>query len=91
MIDVSQVRKLNVAIRIGAQAGTVKVYGNAVQVEQETSTLGSVFNEHLIMAIPPTNRNSTQMLHISPGVVADVANASGWSAILPDSQPHFTD
>lgn len=75
-IDVSQVQTLNVAMRVGAQTSTVKVVGNPVQVDQVTSTLGSVFNENEISTLPLTNRNYTQMLHMSAGVVADVADAS---------------
>ena len=49
---------------------------NAQTVELESSTLGGLVDETAIQALPLSNRNYTQILGLSPGVVVDLPNAT---------------
>jgi hypothetical protein len=75
--------KVNVAGTVTADAAfeltsastEVSVVGNAQQVDTSSSEVGMVVEQKLVTALPLSSRNFTQILALSPGVNASVANA----------------
>ena len=74
-VTVSQTTSLNVALAVGAVGEAVHVLGDSEIVDIDSSTLGGVVNETAVQALPLSNRNYTQILGLSPGVVVDLPNA----------------
>lgn len=75
-VTVGQTASLSVALRVADTNQTVQVQGNASVAELESSTLGGVVDETAIRELPLSNRNYTQILGLSPGIVVDLPNAS---------------
>lgn len=61
---------------IGTKGETVEVSGFASMAQTESSTLGGVVNETAIRTLPLSSRNYTQILGLSPGVIADLPTAT---------------
>jgi len=74
-VTVSQTTSLNVTLAVGAVGEAVHVLGDSEIVDIDSSTLGGVVNETAVQALPLSNRNYTQILGLSPGVVVDLPNA----------------
>ena len=74
-VTVSQTTSLNVILAVGAVGQVMRVQGGSEIADLETSTLGGVVNETAVQALPLSNRNYTQILGLSPGVVVDLPNA----------------
>lgn len=74
-INVAETRTLNVSMTVGTAGESVTVEGAAAQVQTENATLGSVVGEQTLRSLPLTTRNYTQILHLAPGVEAELANA----------------
>jgi hypothetical protein len=75
-IAVTETAKFNVTLKAGGATETVVVTTNEEIVQTESSTLGRVVDEKTVSGIPLVTRNFTQILALSPGVSADVNNAS---------------
>ena len=75
-VTVSETTSLNVSLTIAAESTSVKVANDAEVAELESSTLGGLVNETAIQGLPLSNRNFTQILGLSPGVVVDLPNAT---------------
>jgi hypothetical protein len=76
VVTASQVTSVNLSLSIASAGTTVQVASSAEQVQLESSTLGGLVNERAIRALPLSNRNYTQILGLSPGVVVDLPDAS---------------
>ena len=74
-VTVSQTTSLNVTLAVGAVGQVVHVQGGSEVVDLDTATLGGVVDEMAVQALPLSNRNYTQILGLSPGVVVDLPNA----------------
>jgi len=74
-VTVSQTTSLNVTLAIEQAGASVQVVASPQTAELESSTLGGVVNETAVQALPLSNRNYTQILGLSPGVVVDLPNA----------------
>jgi Carboxypeptidase regulatory-like domain/TonB-dependent Receptor Plug Domain len=70
-VTASETSSVNVLLKIAGTSSTVKVDGAAV-AELESSTLGGLVDHAAIEALPLSSRNYTQILGLSPGVVADL-------------------
>lgn len=75
-VTVSQTTSLNVKLAVAAAGTSVQVEANAETVESESSTLGGLVDERAIRALPLSSRNYTQILGLSPGVIADLPTAT---------------
>jgi hypothetical protein len=76
-VTVSETTSLNVKLAIAAASASVQVAsGDAEVVNLESSTLGGLVDEAAIKALPLSNRNYTQILGLSPGVVVDLPTAT---------------
>ncbi len=75
-VTVSETSSINVSLAVAGAPSTVQVQSAAETAQLETSTLGSVVDETAIRALPLSNRNYTQILGLTPGVVVDLPNAA---------------
>jgi len=83
LVTGSETTALNVTLAIPGASASVRVTGNAEMVESESSTLGRAVEQEAIQALPLANRNYTQILGLSPGVVVALPDAT---ALGRDSQ-----
>ena len=67
---------LELKLNIGKASDTVEVSGAADLAQTETSTLGRAIDEEAILSLPLANRNYTQLIALSPGVVVELPNAA---------------
>ena len=75
-VTVSETTSLNVSLTIATASTYVQVANDAEVAELEGSTLGGLVNDTAIQGLPLSNRNFTQILGLSPGVVVDLPNAT---------------
>jgi len=65
-----------VTLAVAGATTNVQVSSNSDITELESSTLGGLVNERAINALPLSTRNYTQILGLSPGVIADLPTAT---------------
>jgi hypothetical protein len=75
-VTVSESAFLSLTLSVAGSATTVEVDSDTEMVQQESSTLGRVVNQQAIEALPLANRNFTQILSLSPGVVVALPDAA---------------
>jgi len=75
-INVTETEVLNCTLEIGMPSETVTVAADAEVLQTSTSTLGTLVDGDEVVALPLTTRNYTQILDLSTGVTASVANAT---------------
>lgn len=66
---------LDVKLRLGATATAIDVSGTAELAQTESAALGRVTDDKTLVALPLANRNFTQILALSPGVLMGVPDA----------------
>ncbi len=74
-VDIAATVTIDAAFELGETATQVQVVSEAQQVDTSTSAVGMVVEQELVTALPLSSRNFTQILALSPGVNASVANA----------------
>jgi Carboxypeptidase regulatory-like domain/TonB-dependent Receptor Plug Domain len=75
-VAVAETAVVDVSLEVGAPTTQVQVEGKPELAQTESSTLGRVTDQTTIVALPLANRNFSQILALSPGIVTDVANAA---------------
>lgn len=75
-VTASETTSLNVSLVLASVAQSVQVKASAEDADLESSTLGGLVDHTAIESLPLSNRNYTQILGLSPGVVVDLANAT---------------
>jgi Carboxypeptidase regulatory-like domain len=76
-VNVTETAVLNQALQIGAQASQVTVEATTEAIQTENVTNGGVVSGQEITTLPLVSRNYTQVINLSPGVVANASTASG--------------
>lgn len=76
-VNVTETPVVNRSLHVGSQSQKVTVEANAPAIQTQNATIGGVIGSHTITSLPLSTRNYTQILDLSPGVVTNVANASG--------------
>jgi Carboxypeptidase regulatory-like domain/TonB dependent receptor len=71
-VTVSETSSLNVPLTIAGASANVRVEGASQIADVESSTLGGLVDYAAIQELPLSSRNYTQILGLSPGVVADL-------------------
>jgi Carboxypeptidase regulatory-like domain/TonB dependent receptor len=71
-VTVSETTTLNVVLAVAQAKSSIRVEASPEIVQLESSTLGGLVNESAIRALPLSSRNYTQILGLSPGVIADL-------------------
>lgn len=75
-VFVTEKADLRLALEVGAPTQTIEVEAETALLKTEDSALGNVTEGQAVSQLPLTNRNFTQIVGLSPGVVANVNNAS---------------
>jgi hypothetical protein len=75
-VTVGETASLDVMLSIAAVGESVQVNQDSQIADLESSTVGGVVNKTAIEALPLSNRNYTQILGLSPGVVVGLPNAA---------------
>ena len=75
-VNVTETAVLNQAMQVGGQSIEVTVQGTAEAIQTENVTNGGVVSGDEITSLPLVSRNYTQVINLSPGVVANAATAS---------------
>jgi hypothetical protein len=75
-VFVTETERVNVRLQIGPISQSITVQGEATLLETENPAMGHVTNGDLVRDLPLVTRNYTQIIGLSPGVFADVNNAS---------------
>src|SRR5579863_424114 len=75
-VTASEVSAVNVTMTVANANSSVQVSSEQQILDTESSTLGSLVDKARIEALPLANRNYTQILGLSPGVVVDLPNAA---------------
>jgi hypothetical protein len=70
-VTASETTSVNVMLKVAGASSAVQV-DSSVMAELESSTLGGLVDHAAIQALPLSSRNYTQILGLSPGVVADL-------------------
>ncbi len=75
VISVTETTVLNVRLKVGAASETIEVRGAPPIVDTTTNTLGEVVSPSQVQSLPLVNRNFTQIMDLSSGVVSSVTRA----------------
>jgi len=75
-VFVTETEVVNIRLELGEITQTVTVNGESAALETENPALGHVTDGEMVRDLPLVNRNYTQIIGLSPGVVTDVNNAS---------------
>jgi Carboxypeptidase regulatory-like domain/TonB-dependent Receptor Plug Domain len=74
-IVVTETTVQNVALKVGTTSTTIEVKVTAPVVETTTNALGDVVTTQQVESLPLVNRNYTQIMTLSAGVIASVTRA----------------
>ncbi|HXJ16554.1 MAG TPA: carboxypeptidase-like regulatory domain-containing protein, partial [Candidatus Polarisedimenticolia bacterium] len=75
-VNVTETAVLNHSLEVGAQTQQVTVEATAVTIQTENATNGGLVSGAEVTGLPLVSRNYTQIVSLSPGVVANVTSAS---------------
>ncbi len=75
-VAAGEVRSLDATLFLERTKTEVNVSANQQIANLESSTLGSLVDRRTIDSLPLANRNFTQILGLSPGVIVDLPNAA---------------
>jgi hypothetical protein len=75
-IDVTATAVLNRGLLVGETTQQVTVQANAETIQTQNATVGSLVSGKTVTSLPLSTRNFTQIIDLSPGVVANVATAT---------------
>jgi hypothetical protein len=94
-IVVTETATLNIRLEVGGATESVTIESSQQLAQTENVTLGRVTTEREVKELPLVTRNYTQILGLSPGVIANVNNAnelgrgsSGLSGAAGDVHAH---
>jgi hypothetical protein len=75
-VNVTETRLLDHALEVGAQSQQVTVESNVETIQAQNATVGGLVSGETVTELPLSTRNFTQVIDLSPGVVANVATAT---------------
>lgn len=75
-VVVSETAILKVKMEIGVAETSMQISSTGELAQTESAALGRVTDENTITALPLANRNYTQILALSPGVLVELPNAA---------------
>lgn len=76
VVNATEKITLNGSLQVANVGTTVEVSATAQLVQAETTTLGRVIDERLTTALPLPTKNYTQLLALSTGTSADIADTA---------------
>jgi hypothetical protein len=75
-VNVTETAVVNHSLEVGAQTQQVTVEATAVTIQTQNAANGGLVSGAEVTALPLVSRNYTQIVSLSPGVVANVTSAS---------------
>jgi hypothetical protein len=75
-VAAGEVHSLDATLYVGNATTAVSVTANQQIADLESSTLGTLIDRQAIESLPLANRNFTQILGLSPGIVVDLPNTA---------------
>jgi Carboxypeptidase regulatory-like domain/TonB dependent receptor len=75
-VNVTETPVLNRSLEVGAQSEQVTVESNVETIQTQNATNGGVVSSQEVTSLPLVSRNYTQIINLSPGVVANATSAS---------------
>jgi hypothetical protein len=75
-VGASEIATVELRLAVASAPSSVEVSNLIDLAQTESSTLGGVVNETAIRTLPLSSRNYTQILNLSPGVIADIPTAT---------------
>jgi outer membrane receptor protein involved in Fe transport len=69
-VNVDVVSRVNVALEVGSVTQSVVVTSEAIMMQTDSSSLGSVVNQNTVENVPVSGRNVNNLLTLVPGVQA---------------------
>jgi hypothetical protein len=75
-INVTETAVLNQKLEVGATSTTLTVESTVETVQTQNATVGTLVGSETVTTLPLSSRNYTQIIDLSPGVVANVASAA---------------
>jgi len=73
-LQVQQTERFDVSLEVGQTSELVEVRAEALQLNTEDATVGTVIENERIVELPLNGRNFLQLIALSPNVNADFAN-----------------
>jgi hypothetical protein len=75
-VNITETPVLNQKLEVGAQSEQVTVESTAETVQTQNATVGALVGAKEVTDLPLSSRNYTQIIDLSPGVVANVSSAA---------------
>jgi hypothetical protein len=75
-VNVTETARLDITLEVGSVQEQVIVTAETQLLQTESSALGRVTDRELVSNLPLVTRNYTQIVTLSPGIAANVNNAS---------------
>ncbi len=75
-VNVTETAVLNRRLEVGAQTQSVTVQATTEAIQTQSAANGGVVSGQEITSLPLVSRNYTQIISLSPGVVANVSNSA---------------
>src|SRR5579863_7079512 len=75
-VSITETAVLNQKMEIGAQTSEVTVEATAETIQTQNATVGNLVGSQTVTTLPLSSRNYTNIIDLSPGVVANVASAA---------------
>jgi hypothetical protein len=88
-VDVGQRRAVDVTLAAGKIDETVTVTADAVAIDLQSATSGTIINGDQAREIPINNRNFVQLVALAPGVTNDLADQVYVGTTNPDGQANI--
>ena len=75
-VNATETAVLNQDLAVGAQSEQITVESTAERLQTQNATMGTLVGAKTVTDLPLSSRNYTQIIDLSPGVVANVASAA---------------
>jgi len=75
-VNITETPVLNQNLEVGAQSEQVTVESTAETIQTQNATVGALVGAKEVTDLPLSSRNYTQIIDLSPGVVANVSSAA---------------
>lgn len=76
-LEINQVQRIDIALKVGAKSEIVEVTGDAAQVEVVNPTMGASVTSRPIVDLPLNGRNVLDLATLQPGVTPDNPDDTG--------------
>jgi hypothetical protein len=74
----SEITSIDFKLKLGQSSTSIIVEESPDLIQTQSSTLGKATSEKTIVSLPLANRNFSQILALSPGVIVEVPNAGAF-------------